>query len=138
MIERVPLGPAVRTSHLLAARAAAGRWLHDDGCWTGPTADVRLIPYTTGIYLIVNWDWRLVRLGQASRDDDVAARICEHLRHPGRAFHAARIHVVGLVDHTPESALSCIEGTVADILACRGRMGSQRWPPSSGWELLCA
>jgi hypothetical protein len=92
----------------------------------------------TGIYVVTDIENRVRWLGQASRKDDLTARLDHHNRQPERraAFHQVR--VVQLDDHTPPEALNSIEGWCADQLKLRGTMGPRRWPNSDNWATLVA
>lgn len=92
----------------------------------------------TGIYVVTDIENKVRWLGQASRKDDLPARLDSHHRQPERraAFHHVR--VVQLDDHTPVAALNAIEGWCADQLNLRHTMKPRRWPRSDNWAALVA
>ncbi|KEG37886.1 hypothetical protein ACWDMR_32400 [Streptomyces althioticus] len=137
----LPVGPVLTRRALGALPLAAGRYLvaayatpvpfHDYGVFT----DLGVV---TGIYLVTDAENHIRWLGQASRDDDLSARLGEHRRNPHKRAVFAHVRVLHLEDHTPGDALNAIEGKCADRLNLRGAMNPRVWPRADEWLRLVA
>ncbi|MEZ7132645.1 hypothetical protein ACBR40_45545 [Nonomuraea sp. AD125B] len=129
----LPAGPVLTRPMLAALPLTAGPYLIAP--YLAPTRFSDYEAFTelgilTAIYLITDSDSRIRWLGQASRDDGLAARLAEHHRDPGRRAVFATIRALHLHDHTPPRVLNSIEGRCADQLQLRSVMAPRRWPTS--------
>jgi hypothetical protein len=132
----VPAGPVLRTAPLRQLPLAAGRWLERAYLKPMPFADYPALAnagIVSGIYLVTDHLKRVRWLGQASRDDDLIARLGEHHADPAKARVFITLRVLHLLDLTPSAAINAIEGRCADVLGLRGRMGIRRWPCADDW-----
>lgn len=133
----LPAGPVLTRPKLAALPLTAGRYLIAP--YLAPTRFIDYEAFTelgilTAIYLITDSDSRIRWLGQASRDDGLAARLAEHHRDPGRRALFATVRALHLHDHTPPDVLNAIEGRCADQLQLRSVMAPRRWPASHTWQ----
>jgi len=87
----------------------------------------------SGIYLVTDHLKRVRWLGQASRDDDLIARLGEHSADPAKAKVFITLRVLHLLDLTPPDTINAIEGRCADVLGLRRTMGVRRWPRAENW-----
>lgn len=118
---------------------AAGAWLEASRLEAAPVLTAaNLEEVMVGIYLVTDPLERVVWLGQARRDNGVAARLRDHLRVPSRAEAFAHVRVLHLDDFTPVAALNAAEGRAADLLRLRGTLGQRRWPSAARWAEFCS
>jgi hypothetical protein len=132
----VPAGPILRRAPLQQLPLAAGRWLEHAYLKPMPYADYSALAsdgIVSGIYLVTDHIKRIRWLGQASRDDELIARLGEHYADPAKAKVFITLRVLRLLDLTPPDAINAIEGRCADVLGLRSTMGIRRWPCADNW-----
>jgi hypothetical protein len=132
----VPAGPVLLSAPLRQLPLAAGRWLEHAYLKPMPFADYTDLAdagIVSGIYLVTDHLKRVRWLGQASRDDDLIARLGEHYADPAKASAFVTLRVLHLLDLTPPDTINAIEGRCADMLGLRGTMGVRRWPCADNW-----
>ena len=132
----VPAGPVLLSAPLRQLPLAAGRWLKHAYLKPMPFADYPDLAgagIVSGIYLVTDHLKQVRWLGQASRDDDLIARLGEHYADPVKASAFVTLRVLHLLDLTPPNTINAIEGRCADVLGLRGTMGVRRWPCADNW-----
>ena len=132
----VPAGPVLLSAPLQQLPLVAGWWLQYAYLKPMPFADYPALASTgivSGIYLVCDHRKRVRWLGQASRDDDLIARLGEHYADPAKASVFITLRVLHLLDLTPPDTINAIEGRCADVLGLRGTMGIRRWPCADNW-----
>jgi hypothetical protein len=118
---------------LNVASWAAGEWLEKEMICDVETAVA--LRHETGIYILGDRRGSILHLGKACRDDGIAGRIREHLRHPVRR-KTTTVGLVLLDEWTPPAVIAVIEGKAAERLRLKQQLPNDRWPKTDNWAAL--